>query len=326
MARELQKADEAEDRQKPEVCLEKDRQPKRQHGEKIDDPFRARHESQPRPPRRQVMIRRVFRCDPDAQKIFDRERDERYGFNRPEEKPVAALDRRHRFQRDRRKIDDDQDHQKPVDDQGNALADRARLQNLVDGMTKRARSRLRGCSGRPPHASPRSDWRNSRIYAEPIASAIAFSAASAFEPSGPPACAMSARPPPPFPPRASAARRARSTALKRFTRSSVTPTTTPALPSALTPTIATTPERTCFLPSSARLLRSFISMPCTARARNLTSPIARAASSALLPPPPIAIFFLASESSRSSRLRSSIRLSSRAGTSCIGALICAATS
>ena len=88
------------------------------------------------------------------------------------------------------------------------------------------------------------------------ASPIAASAASAFAPSGPPACAMSGRPPPPLPPSASAPLRTRSTALKCRVRSSVTPTTMPALPSSATPTIATTPEPICFLPSSARLLRS----------------------------------------------------------------------
>src|SRR5579871_2221413 len=89
----------------------------------------------------------------------------------------------------------------------------------------------------------------------PSAAAMAASAASAFEPSGPPACAMSGRPPPPLPPSASAPLRTRSTALKRATRSLVTPTTMPALPSPVTPTIATIPEPTCFLPSSARLRR-----------------------------------------------------------------------
>ena len=44
---------------------------------------------------------------------------------------------------------------------------------------------------------------------------MAASAASAFDPSGPPACAMSGRPPPPLPPSASAPLRTKSTALKR---------------------------------------------------------------------------------------------------------------
>src|SRR3954467_3528907 len=84
-------------------------------------------------------------------------------------------------------------------------------------------------------------------YALPIAFSIADSAAFALAPSGPPACAMSGRPPPPLPPSASEARRTRLTALKREVRSAVTPTTTPALPSSVTPTIATTPEPICFL-------------------------------------------------------------------------------
>src|SRR5712672_912573 len=139
----------------------------------------------------------------------------------------------------------------------------------------------------------------------PSAAAMAASAASALPPSGPPACAMSGRPPPPLPPSASAPRRTRSTALKRATRSAVTPTTRPALPSPVTPTMATTPEPTCLLPSSARLLRSLISMPSTARAISLTlptmwtpsAPSLRAPPLAPLPiPPPMASFFLASDS------------------------------
>ena len=49
----------------------------------------------------------------------------------------------------------------------------------------------------------------------------------------------------------------------------------------LTPTMATTPEPTCFLPSSARLRRSFSSMPETARANSLTSPTPRTPSAAV---------------------------------------------
>src|SRR6476620_1008513 len=62
-----------------------------------------------------------------------------------------------------------------------------------------------------------------------IACSIADSAALALAPSGPPACAMSGRPPPPLPPSASEAILTRFTALKRAVRSAVTPTTTPAL-------------------------------------------------------------------------------------------------
>src|SRR6516162_5555146 len=109
----------------------------------------------------------------------------------------------------------------------------------------------------------------------PSAEAMAASAACACEPSGPPACAMSERPPPLLPPSATAPLRARSTAEKRAVRSSVTPTTMPALPSSLTPTMATIPEPTRFLPSSARLRRSLRSMPSTARAIRRSSPITR---------------------------------------------------
>src|SRR6267378_2449376 len=85
--------------------------------------------------------------------------------------------------------------------------------------------------------------------------------------------------------------------------------------------MATTPEPSCFLPSSTRLLRSFISMPSTARAISLTLPTSR---TPLAPaadpleacaPPPIASFLRASDRSRSSFLRSSIREAMRAGMS-----------
>src|SRR6185503_10927622 len=74
-----------------------------------------------------------------------------------------------------------------------------------------------------------------------IAASIAANAALALLPSGPPACAMSGRPPPPLPPSASAPSLTRSTALMRLVRSSVTPTTSDARPSS-TVTNATTPE------------------------------------------------------------------------------------
>src|ERR1700733_13462571 len=52
-------------------------------------------------------------------------------------------------------------------------------------------------------------------------SSTAASASWVFAPSGPPACAMSGRPPPPLPPSAAEPRRTRSTALKRLVRSGV---------------------------------------------------------------------------------------------------------
>src|SRR5690242_5056716 len=160
----------------------------------------------------------------------------------------------------------------------------------------------------------------------PSAAAMAASAASALDPSGPPACAMSGRPPPPLPPSTSAPFFTSSTALKRLIRSSVTPTTIPALPSAAVATIATIPDPTCRFPSSARLRRSLSSIPDTARARSFTPLICRIspASPSAFPPPPMANFFLASERSRSSFLRSSTSVPTRAGISSSGTLSSAA--
>ena len=97
----------------------------------------------------------------------------------------------------------------------------------------------------------------------------------------------------------------------------MTPTTTPALPSSARPTMATTPEPSCFLASSTSDLRSFISTPSTARAISLTPATSRMpeADPPAAAPPPIASFLRASDSSRSSFLRSSISAAMRAGTS-----------
>src|ERR1700730_13080824 len=71
----------------------------------------------------------------------------------------------------------------------------------------------------------------------PSAEAMASSAACALEPSGPPACAISERQPPPFQPTPSLPLRTRSTSEKPAVSSSVPPTPTPALPARLTPTM-----------------------------------------------------------------------------------------
>ena len=74
----------------------------------------------------------------------------------------------------------------------------------------------------------------------------------------------------------------------------MTPTTMPALPSSVTPTMATTPEPTCLLPSSARLRSSLRSMPSTARAMQLhVADHAHAVGAfGARAPPPMASFFL----------------------------------
>src|SRR5262249_13655331 len=81
------------------------------------------------------------------------------------------------------------------------------------------------------------------------AASIGAIASSAFAPSGPPAWAMSGRPPPPLPPSAAAPAFTRSTALIFAVRSSVTPTTSEALPSSRAIS-TTTPEPISFLSAS----------------------------------------------------------------------------
>ena len=78
------------------------------------------------------------------------------------------------------------------------------------------------------------------------ASLTASSASWALEPSGPPPCAISGRPPPPWPPSVATAAFTRSTALTWTARSSVTPTATLARPS-LTAISAPMPEPKTFL-------------------------------------------------------------------------------
>ena len=102
-----------------------------------------------------------------------------------------------------------------------------------------------------------------------ICLAIASTASDAFAPSGPPAYAISGRPPPPLPPTAAAPARTRSTAEIVAVRSSVTPTATAALPS-FTPIKAATPEPSFFLVSSIRPRKSFAATPSRTRPANLT--------------------------------------------------------
>src|SRR5262249_27516143 len=185
-------------------------------------------------------------------------------------------------------VGDDQGDDGALDEAARQAAARSRLQDLVNPAPQlgrpfaaphgspRVATRFNGSGFPPCCGSGGLRGRQERAYhPPPSAAAIGSGAARAWEPPGPPACAMSGRPPPPLPPSASAPLRTRSMALKRPVRSAVTPTTMPALPSSVTPTIATTPEPTCFLPSSARLLRSLSWMPVTDRAIRLTSPTLR---------------------------------------------------
>src|ERR1035441_3796509 len=159
--------------------------------------------------------------------VFDREHDERDDFDQIECERIARAVFRHRLERDRDQIEQDEQHQQPIDDDAHGVAHRALFEDLIDPppqfrdpdachgartlmvpetLTVQCRSTAGFALDQPPES----------------AASIALSASSALEPSGPPACAMSGRPPPPMPPSTSAPFFTRSTALKRLVRSSVT--------------------------------------------------------------------------------------------------------
>ena len=104
----------------------------------------------------------------------------------------------------------------------------------------------------------------------------------------------------------------------------MTPTASPALPSSVTPTMATMPEPTCFFPSSTSPRKSLGLSPWTERASSLmlVEAMVRMAVPALAEPsaeteapPPSAICFFASASWRSSVFFSSTSALSRSTTS-----------
>ena len=129
-------------------------------------------------------------------------------------------------------------------------------------------------------------------------------------PSGPPACAMSGRPPPPLPPTAADAARTSSTALNRPVRSCDTPTTMLALPS-FVDTSATTPVPSCLPIASASPFRSRAGTSPRLRAASLT-PFTSSTSDAL---PPVASLRCSSATWRSSFRLFSSSAATRSGAS-----------
>src|SRR5690242_758915 len=231
---------------------------------------------------------------PEPRKIFQPERGDRADLDGREQRPEFGVELGHRSEDHRQHVDDDDRDDQPDEARADRIRQMVVLQQLVEPvpqigiamrmLARNGRHRLcplalllgnRGASPILAERRGRGLRRLKRTQAPAMAFSIADSAASALAPSGPPACAMSGRPPPPLPPSTSAPFRTRSTALKRLVKSGVTPTTMPALPSSVTPTKATMPEPICFLPSSARPLRSLISIPETVRARSLMLPMLR---------------------------------------------------
>src|SRR6185312_6041017 len=186
-----------------------------------------------------MLMRPVLDRTPDAEAVFDCEYNEREKFDDGKDRGVPIFVLRDGFERDRNQIDHNQADKEPIDRLVDAITHGPLFEYLINAPAQASEAIACHVATIPlPECQP------------PSAASIALSASSAFDPSGPPACAMSGRPPPPLPPSASAPLRTRSTALTRPIKSLVTPTTTPALPSSATATIATTPEPTCFLPSS----------------------------------------------------------------------------
>ncbi len=174
---------------------------------------------------------------------------------------------------------------------------------------------------RLPIAAPTVAFRKWNLGYPPIAAAMASSAASALAPSGPPACAMSGLPPPPLPPSTSDALRTRSTAEKRVHQIGrhANHDTCLAVLTGRDQRDHAGPE--LFLAVIGEVLE-ILDLDAFDRTRHQldaadiahTRPGA-ATMRSQAPPPPIASFFRASDSSRSSFLRSSISEAIRAGMS-----------
>jgi hypothetical protein len=139
-----------------------------------------------------MAVRRVFGRDPNSQQIFRAEKHERTDFDQPEEDAISRLERGHGFERHRDEVDHDQRDEKPPEEPARAIANGALLENLIKAPPDFLQRRMPACH-------------RVRSFAQalPSAASMAASAASAFEPSGPPACAISGRPPPPLPPNTS---------------------------------------------------------------------------------------------------------------------------
>ena len=139
------------------------------------------------------------------------------------------------------------------------------------------------------------------------AAATASMAACASSAFGPPACAISGRPPPPLPPRAAEPSRTKSTALFVSVRSSVTATTTDALPASVA-TIQITALCSDDLISSAIDFNSRAGVSSRRRPTNCTPLIS---SPAATDPVPAANFRRSCDRSRSLFLRSSSNCATR---------------
>ena len=117
---------------KAQVGRQHQREPERQHGDEIDEAGRAQRIFQARAHGAQMPVRPVLDRAPQPQAIFDREHDQREIFDQVEGQRIARAVVRHRFQRDRDQIDQDERDQQPVDDDAHAAAHRALLEDQIE--------------------------------------------------------------------------------------------------------------------------------------------------------------------------------------------------
>src|SRR3981189_2201352 len=143
----------------------------------------------------------MTRHAPQPRSLFHPKPPHRANFDDGEPFPETRRELGHRRQDHRHDVNDDDANDQPDE----ARADRIR-QVIVFKQFVEPIPQIRVAQSLPA-------WGGRHRQALSIAFSIAASAAAALAPSGPPACAMSGRPPPPLPPSASEATRTRSTAL-----------------------------------------------------------------------------------------------------------------
>ena len=83
-----------------------------------------------------MAVRAVLDGDPQPQAVFDREHDEREDLDGDEGRRVTPAEFRHRFERDRDQVDQDQQHQRAVDGNAQPIAHQALLEDQIDAVAQ----------------------------------------------------------------------------------------------------------------------------------------------------------------------------------------------
>ncbi len=199
ITRQLEEAREAQKQENAQIGGDEDREIDRRYGDEIDDRGGRDDEGEARLPRPQGGVERVLRRAPYAQRIFDAEGGDGGIFDRAENRAVARRMVGIGFENHRADGENDERHQRAMNEPGGAVADAGAVEKEVNATPKTRRWRRRCVVHRAAFCRS--------------VSSIAARAASSAVASGPPAWARSGRPPPPLPPSFSLATRTRSTAL-----------------------------------------------------------------------------------------------------------------